>query len=172
MPHTVSHYCFMFVLIVILFYSMFVLIWGSLCNCRHPGPRRVWDGGSEPRILPPLPRLPWLPRRVPKTQILLLYAILESSRPPSEIWFWTTLHHFWHTRSDFEQPSINFEGWPLGEPKAVQGDPKGSQRSPRSSPMSIVWNLNLLKSWFLRFPGSIWVDMGWYSVQMNRIPII
>ncbi len=32
-----------------------------MCNCRHPGPRRVWDGGSEPRILPPLPRLPWLP---------------------------------------------------------------------------------------------------------------
>ena len=98
---------------------LILLIWGSLCNCRHPGPRRVWDGGSEPRILPPLPRLPWLPWlrwRVPKTQILLLYAILESLRPPSEIWFWTTLHHFWHTRSDFEQPSINFEGWPLGEP--------------------------------------------------------
>ncbi len=42
----------------------FWLARSSLCNCRHPGPRRVWDGGSDPRVLPPLPRLPrlrWLP---------------------------------------------------------------------------------------------------------------
>ena len=56
-----------------------------MCNFRHPGPRRVWDGGYEPRVLPPLPRLRllrWLRWRVPKTQILLLYASLQSSRGP------------------------------------------------------------------------------------------
>ena len=42
----------------------------------------MWDRGSEPRLLPPLRRLPRLPRRVPKTQILLLYASLQSSRGP------------------------------------------------------------------------------------------
>ena len=98
---------------------IYIIIWGSLCNCRHPGPRRVWDGGSEPRILPPLPRLPrlpWLPWRIPKTQILLLYAVLESSRPPSEIWF--------------EQPSITFgtQGLILNNPPSIlKDDPWGSQ---------------------------------------------
>ena len=38
--------------------------------------------GSEPRVLPPLASLPRLPRRVAKTQILLLYASLQSSRGP------------------------------------------------------------------------------------------
>ena len=26
-----------------------------MCNYRHPGPRRVWEVGSEPRSLPPFP---------------------------------------------------------------------------------------------------------------------
>ena len=59
-----------------------------MCNCHHPGPRRVWDGGSEPEFLTPLARLCRLPRlrwRVPKTQILLLYASLQSSRPPATL---------------------------------------------------------------------------------------
>ena len=55
---------------------------GSLCNYHHPGPRRVWEVGSEPRSLPPFRSLPWLPRRVPKTPKLLLYASLQSSRGP------------------------------------------------------------------------------------------
>ena len=56
-----------------------------MCNFRHPGPRRVWDRGSEPRVLPPLPPLQSLPRlrsRVPQTQVLLLYASLQTSRGP------------------------------------------------------------------------------------------
>ncbi len=35
--------------------SFWGTLWGSFCNCRHPGPGRVWDGGPEPRVLPPLP---------------------------------------------------------------------------------------------------------------------
>ena len=31
------------------------LIWGSLCNYRHPGPRRVWKGGSDLQSDPPFP---------------------------------------------------------------------------------------------------------------------
>ena len=30
-----------------------------MCNCRHPGPRCVWEVGSEPQFLAPLP---WPPR--------------------------------------------------------------------------------------------------------------
>ena len=29
--------------------------WGSLFNYRHPGPRRVWKGGSQPHSLTPDP---------------------------------------------------------------------------------------------------------------------
>ena len=42
------------------------IIWGSLCNSRHPGPRRVWMGGSELRELAHLAgrggRRIWIPR--------------------------------------------------------------------------------------------------------------
>ena len=31
------------------------MIWGSLCNYRHPGPRRVWKGGSDLQSDPPIP---------------------------------------------------------------------------------------------------------------------
>ena len=57
-----------------------------MCNCRHPGPRRVWDGGSAPQFLTPLPRLPslpWLPPlppRVPKS--LFLSSSIALQRPP------------------------------------------------------------------------------------------
>ena len=57
-------------------------------NLRHPGPRRVWDGGSEPQFLTPLPP-PWWPRwprrRIPETLKLLLYASLQSSRGPATL---------------------------------------------------------------------------------------
>ena len=56
-----------------------------LSNYRHPGPRRMWDGGSEPQFLPPLPSLPRLRWRVPKTLKLLLYASLQSSQPPATL---------------------------------------------------------------------------------------
>ena len=44
-------------------------------NCRHPGPRHVWEVGSEPPFLTPLPWPPWPPwrpwlrSRVPKSAI-------------------------------------------------------------------------------------------------------
>ena len=56
-----------------------------MCNYRHPDPRRVWEVGSEPQSLPPfrrLRRLRRLPRRIPKTAKMILYASLESSRGP------------------------------------------------------------------------------------------
>ena len=56
-----------------------------MCNCRHPDPRRVWEGGPEAPLLPPLRPLRWLPRRVPKTAKMLLYASLQSSRGPRTI---------------------------------------------------------------------------------------
>ena len=31
---------------------------GVCFNSRHPGPRRVWKGGSEEQLLPPLPEDP------------------------------------------------------------------------------------------------------------------
>ena len=37
-----------------------------MCNYRHPGLRRVWEVGSEPQSLPPLPSLPWPPREFQK----------------------------------------------------------------------------------------------------------
>ena len=54
-------------------------------------PRARVEGGSEPQFLPPLPPLrwlpwlpwlQWLPRRVPKTQNLLLFTVLSRSRGP------------------------------------------------------------------------------------------
>ena len=56
-----------------------------MCNYRHPDPRRVWEVGSEPQSLTPFPPLPRLPRRVPKTAKMLLYASLQSSRGPRTI---------------------------------------------------------------------------------------
>ena len=55
-------------------------------NSRHPGPRRMWEVGSEPQFLTPLRSFPSLPSlrslrsRVPKTQILSLYAWVRRSR--------------------------------------------------------------------------------------------
>ena len=34
------------------------MIWGNLCNYRHPGPRRVWKGGSDLQSDPPFPADP------------------------------------------------------------------------------------------------------------------
>ena len=53
-----------------------------MCNYRHPGPRRVWEVGSEPQFLTPLRRFPWLPWRVPKTQILLCFTVHQRRRGP------------------------------------------------------------------------------------------
>ena len=52
-------------------------------NSRHPGPRRMWEVGSEPQFLTPLPSFPSLRplrSRIPKTQILSLYACVRRSR--------------------------------------------------------------------------------------------
>ena len=51
-----------------------------MCNYRHPGPRRVWEVGSEAPFLTPFRSPPPHPRRVPNTSKLLLYASLQSSR--------------------------------------------------------------------------------------------
>ena len=56
-----------------------------MCNYRHPGPRRVWEVGPEPQSLTPFPSLRRLRRRVPKTAKMILYASLQSSRPPAPV---------------------------------------------------------------------------------------
>ena len=53
----------------------------SACvNYRHPGPLRVWDGGSEPPVLTPFPSSGRFPSRIPKMQKLCAGWGLQSSR--------------------------------------------------------------------------------------------
>ena len=56
-----------------------------MCNYRHPGPRPVWQVGSEPQFLIPLPPPRWPPPRIPKTLKLVLYASLKSSQGPATL---------------------------------------------------------------------------------------
>ncbi len=64
------------------------IIWGSLCNCRHPGPRCVWDGGSESRVLTPLRLHPWQrwqrwhPWRIPNRAFYMCFISQNAPWPP------------------------------------------------------------------------------------------
>ena len=55
----------------------------GVCNYRHPCPRRVCRGGSEPQLLPPFPRDPTDSRaRIPKSLFLLTGADSEAHNGP------------------------------------------------------------------------------------------
>ena len=45
----------------------------------------MWEVGSEPQFLTPLPPPRWPGRRIPKTLKLLLYSSLQSSRGPTRL---------------------------------------------------------------------------------------
>ena len=107
----------------------------------------------------------------------------DLNNPPSllahKVWFWTTLHQFWRmTPGGAKSWLFEKKKGPAGTPKPNPGflRKKRPLRARQNELLALIFKkgncLNLLKSWFLRFPGSIWVDMGWYSVQMNRIPTI
>ena len=46
--------------VYVVFY-LYAILREFVFNSRHPGPRRVWKGGSEPRLLTPDPVAPLAP---------------------------------------------------------------------------------------------------------------
>ena len=55
---------------------------GVCFNSRHPGPRRVWKGGSEEQLLPPLPEDPLDQRACAKLVFRLHETLLLAKKSP------------------------------------------------------------------------------------------
>ena len=115
---------------ILLYY---IIIWGSLCNSRHPG-QRAW--GREAPSSGPEHRKDgkggirgirgirgWVPKNLFCSNPPSLLAI----RPPQDK----------GPKCDFEQPSITFGtlGLILNNPPSIlKGDPRGAQGSPKATP--------------------------------------
>ena len=145
------------------------VIWGSLCNYCHPGPRRVWEVGSEPQFLTPLRRLRWLPWRPVACSRRLDFVHRHRKR-------WT-LNLIYTVKSsssgrDLEQRSRR-------DNTTILHDIASRIFLIKSE--SQVYSKNTWNMWehwiiFIKYSYKIWIwgrnrsrfdDMGWNFVQMN-----